>query len=88
MWVRKMLAFERKFFSFLLVLSIGFSYLGLTSGSALAQADDEGFKTKAKFAIVIDADKPITFLKALIISLSQSGTTGQTQVRKTNRKHQ
>ncbi len=62
MWVRKMLTFGRKFFSFLMVLSIGFSYLGLTSGSALAQADDEGFKTKAKFAIVIDADKPITFL--------------------------
>jgi len=62
MWVRKMLILMRVFFSLLLVFSFSLTTLSLNSRSALAQSEDEGFKTKAKFAIVIDADKPITFL--------------------------
>lgn len=58
-----MMLFGRWFFlSVVLVFSIFVGFISF-SNEAGAQADaDDGFKTKAKFAIVIDASKPFTFL--------------------------
>lgn len=48
-------------FPFSVKQKIGYSSL-FQNYEAMAQDEEEGFKTKAKFAIIIDADKPFTFL--------------------------